>query len=186
MAFGSGKHTISLEDIMMRVSEFDILQYYFNVSVLPTVIQSPLRKDNHPSFGLYTKDGIRVKYVDFATKESGGLLDLLMKYWGENYSSTLDRIWEDLPNFSTSNSCFKPIECKKVSVYNKRYSKTELKCKVREWKDYDIRYWESYGITLEWLKFADVYPISHKIVVKDSNLYVFGADKYAYLMDQST
>lgn len=55
-----------------------------------------------------------------------------------------------------------------------------MQCKVREWRDYDIKYWESYGVPLKWLKYADVYPISHKIIIKNGNNYVFGADKYAY------
>ena len=46
-----------------------------------------------------------------------------------------------------------------------------MKCKTREWKDYDIIYWESYGISLKWLKYAEVYPISHKIVEKDGKKY---------------
>ena len=56
----------------------------------------------------------------------------------------------------------------------------DLQCKVREWRDYDIAYWASYGISLEWLKYADIYPISHKIVIREGQRYVFGADKYAY------
>ena len=33
---------------------------------------------------------------------------------------------------------------------------------------------------MKWLKYADVYPISHKIVIKDNKSYAFGADRYAY------
>ena len=55
-----------------------------------------------------------------------------------------------------------------------------MECKVREWRKHDIEYWESYGISLEWLKYANVHPISHKIIIKKGQRYVFGADKYAY------
>jgi hypothetical protein len=60
-------------------------------------------------------------------------------------------------------------------------SNVELKCRIREWRDYDIEYWASYGIDLQWLKWAEVYPISHKIIVRDGREMVFGADKYAYV-----
>ena len=57
----------------------------------------------------------------------------------------------------------------------------DLQVRVREWRDYDIEYWASYGVSLKWLKYADVYPISHKIVITtDNQRYVFGAQKYAY------
>jgi hypothetical protein len=43
---------------------------------------------------------------------------------------------------------------------------TKIQVKVRPWKDYDLEYWKSYGISKEWLKYAEVYPISHKIITK--------------------
>lgn len=179
MAFASGEHSITLEDVLSKTTEFDILYHYFNVNKLPTIIHSPLRQDNRPSFGLYTLDGKRVHYTDLATKNRGGLFDLLMKYWGESYKDMLKHLWEDLPNFSNANVQFNSIKSKRT--YQSLKSRNiDLQCKVREWRDYDLEYWGSYGISLDWLKYADVYPISHKIVIKDGQRYVFGADKYAY------
>ena len=181
MAFASGEHSITLEDVLARTTEFDILYHYFNVSELPTIIHSPLRQDNRPSFGLYTLDGKRVHYTDLATKDRGGLFDLLMKYWGESYKDMLNHLWKDLPNFSNANVQFNSMKSEKTYQYQSLKSRNiDLQCKVREWRDYDIEYWASYGISLEWLKYADVYPISHKIVIRDGQRYVFGADKYAY------
>lgn len=181
MAFASGEHSITLEDVLARTTEFDILYHYFNVSELPTIIHSPLRQDNRPSFGLYTLDGKRVHYTDLATKDKGGLFDLLMKYWGESYKDMLNHLWKDLPNFSNANVQFNSIKSERTYQYQSLKSRNiDLQCKVREWRDYDIEYWASYGISLKWLKYADIYPISHKIVIRDGQRYVFGADKYAY------
>lgn len=174
-----GEHSITLEDVLLRTTEFDILSYYFGVNELPTVIHSPLRKDSNPSFGLYTLDGKRVHFTDFATKDKGGLFDLLMKYWGESYKDMLKHLWEDLSNFPSASVRLNSI--KEGKTYQSLSGRSnDLQCKVREWRDYDIEYWKSYGISLEWLKYADVYPISHKIVISDGHRYVFGADKYAY------
>ena len=181
MAFASGEHSITLEDVLARTTEFDILYHYFNVSELPTIIHSPLRQDNRPSFGLYTLDGKRVHYTDLATKDRGGLFDLLMKYWGESYKGMLNHLWKDLPNFSNANVQFNSMKSERTYQYQSLKSRNiDLQCKVREWRDYDIEYWASYGVSLEWLKYADIYPISHKIVIRDGQRYVFGADKYAY------
>lgn len=181
MAFGNGEHSITLEDVLARTTEFGILYHYFNVSELPTVIHSPLRQDSRPSFGLYTLDGKRVHYTDLATKDRGGLFDLLMKYWGESYKGMLNHLWKDLPNFSNANVQFNSMKSERSYQYQSLKSRNiDLQCKVREWRDYDIEYWASYGISLEWLKYADIYPISHKIVIRDGQRYVFGADKYAY------
>lgn len=179
MAFSSGKSSVSLDDILSKVTEADILSYYLGVTEVPCIINSPLRQDRRPSFGLYSSDGIRIFYIDLATKDSGGLFDLLGKMWNCGFKEVLNKIDEDISKFcgGASIHSYTPCAVRSTSNYNKD---TDLQCKVRDWRDYDIEYWASYGITLEWLKYAEVYPISHKIVIKDGHRYVFGADKYAY------
>ena len=179
MAFSSGKSSVSLDDILSKVTEADILSYYLGVTEVPCIINSPLRQDKRPSFGLYSSDGIRIFYIDLATKDSGGLFDLLGKMWNCGFKEVLSKINKDISKFCSGASIhsYTPCAIRSTSSYNKD---TDLQCKVRDWRSYDIEYWASYGITLEWLKYAEVYPISHKIIIKDGQRYVFGADKYAY------
>lgn len=179
MALSSGNSSVSLEDILSKVTEADILSFYLGITEVPTIINSPLRVDKRPSFGLYSTDGKRIFYTDFSTRDRGGLFDLLGKMWGCSYKGVLTRINNDIPKFCGSASIhpYSPCKIKGKSNYNRD---SDLQCKIREWRDYDIEYWASYGISLEWLKYAEVYPISHKIIIKDGNRYVFGADKYAY------
>ena len=179
MAISKGKSSVSLDDILSKVTEADILSYYLGVTEVPCIINSPLRQDRRPSFGLYSSDGIRIFYIDLATKDSGGLFDLLGKMWNCGFKEVLNKINKDISKFcgGASIHSYTPCAIRSTSSYNKD---TDLQCKVRDWRDYDIEYWASYGITLEWLKYAEVYPISHKIIIKDGHRYVFGADKYAY------
>ena len=179
MAINIGKPNIGLEELLTKVSELDIINHYFGVTQVPCIISSPLRPDNHPSFGFYSLDGKKIHWKDLATKDSGGIFDLLGKYWGESYNNVLAHIWEDLPKISHITSCNVLKEERVIST--KAYNENiDLKCKVREWKKHDLEYWESYGISLKWLKYADVYPISYKIVIKNNSRFVFAADKYAY------
>lgn len=179
MAFSSGYSSISLNDILSRVTEADILSFYLGITEVPCIINSPLRKDKRPSFGLYSPDGNRIYYTDLSTKDRGGIFDLLGQMWGCSYKDVLIRINNDILKFNkgTNIKTYTPCNIRSTSTYNKD---TDLQCKIREWRDYDIEYWASYGITLEWLKYAEVYPISHKIVIKEGKKYIFGADKYAY------
>ena len=178
MAIGKSNPSVTLDDILSKTTEVDILAYYLGVTEIPCIIHSPLRIDNNASFGLYSRDEHRIFYVDFATKERGSTFDILSQLWGCNYMETLAKIANDIPKFTTRISNVKANVDKMPKV--SRLNSTELQCKVRDWASYDIEYWESYGITLEWLKYAEVYPISHKIIIKDGRKYVFGADKYAY------
>lgn len=178
MAIGKSNPSVTLDDILSKTTEVDILAYYLGVTEIPCIIHSPLRVDNNASFGLYSRDGYRIFYIDFATKERGSTFDILSQLWGYNYMETLAKIASDIPKFTTKISNIKQNASKASRV--SRLNSTELQCKVRDWASYDIEYWKSYGISIDWLKYAEVYPISHKIIIKDGKRYVFAADKYAY------
>ena len=167
----------SLEEL--KISDADILSKYLGITQIPCVIQSPLRSDNRPSFGLYSPDGTHINYIDFGTKDKGNTLTLLSKMWNTDTYNTIKKINDEIGLISNSHGII-TLNKSNNRVVIKKSVNTDLKCKIREWKDYDIKYWESYGISLKWLKLAEVYPISHKIIVKNNHSYVFKADKYAY------
>ena len=181
MAFGVPKNSVSLEDIMNRVTEIDILSFYFNIKEIPCVIHSPFREDNRPSFGLYLSKSGRIYYKDYATNESGGIFDLLGNLWKCDYKKVLERINKDILKINKGNIKVNNITNSIIVRNNKEHnSNSDLQCKVREWRNYDIEYWSQYGISLKWLKYAEVYPISHKIIIKNQHRYIFKADKLAY------
>lgn len=181
MAVSKGESSVTLSDILEKITEANILSFYLGVTEIPCIIHSPLRKDNRPSFGLYSPNGKRIYFVDFATKDRGGIFDLLCQMWGCSYKEVLIRINKDIPKLCSigTPNVHKHIPCTVRSTIECKKS-TDLQCKVRDWASYDVEYWESYGISLDWLKYAEVYPISHKIIIKNGNKYVFKADKYAY------
>lgn len=170
--------TVGKQGLLEIVDECSLAGLYLGIKKLPCVITSPLRVDNHPSFSLYTRDGKTVYYRDFATGEKGSFLELLQKLWSLDYDKVIDRIYKDIDNPSSIKVDL--LNHNKPILKSLDETTTILECKTREWRDYDIEYWKSYGITLEWLKYADVYPISHKIIIKDGKRMVFPADKYAY------
>lgn len=178
MPFSSGRPSVSLQEVLSVTTEAIIASHYLGIKAIPCLIQSPLRQDNHPSFGIYSPNGTEVNYIDFSTRESGRIFKLLSKIWNIPYEEVYTRIYKD---FNQSNS-ITPINIVASNIKTKGYNTNSIKIevKIRKWENYDIEYWESYGISLEWLKYAEVYPISHKIVTKDGQKYIFGADKYAY------
>ena len=174
----SGKSSFTLDDVLRVASEAQIVSYYLGILKVPCIINSPLRQDKHPSFGLYSPNGTEINYIDFSTRDSGTIFTLLKNMWNLDYPEVFKRICQDFSKFNSKATVIKSSKCDTTSQVSS--SNIDMKCKVREWKDYDLEYWASYGITLPWLKYANVYPISHKIIVKDGKEFVFGADKYAY------
>ena len=161
-----------------KVDDFALCSKYLGVTKLPCLINNPARNDCNPSLGLYSR-GNRVYWKDFATKERGGICDLLSQMWHCEYYEVLDRIAQDFKDDQTHN-IVRNQENKHRHCINIG-DDVELKVKTRDWRSYDIKYWESYGISLKWLKFAEVYPVSHKIIMKNNHQYTFGVDKHAYV-----
>lgn len=180
MAFSSGRKSTNLEELLAHVSEIDIASYYLNLTEIPCVISSPLRRDDNPSFGIYTFDGTKIRYTDFATGDKGSIFDLLSHFWGIPYGKVIDKISKELIQKKIDKSVVSTVNNGYTKVIIKDKIKPKIEVKVRNWKKYDEEYWNSYGISIDWLKYADVHPISHKIITKDKKRYTFGADKYAY------
>lgn len=176
----SGESSVSLEDIYKVTTEAEITHYYLGISSIPCKINSPLRLDRSPSFGLFSPNGSRITWIDFSSGERGGIFDLLGKMWNTNFKETLARIYKDFSKFNGTVKIESTGHVPMTPHINVGNNDVTMECKVREWRKHDIEYWESYGISLEWLKYANVHPISHKIIIKKGQRYVFGADKYAY------
>lgn len=168
-----GSDSTSIEKVNDLYSDFDVAHKYLGITCVPEVINSPLRQDNNPSLGLFINSKTNgLWFKDFGSGEGGSLYDLLAKMWNVSKDRVYKRILEDMPA---------PALIRKhgAKVYRKSAGKIEVR--VREWKDYDIAYWDSYGISLPWLKFGEIYPISHIIITKNGHSYPIPAEKYAYV-----
>lgn len=172
MSFGKCKQSICLDDILNKVSETDILNYYLGISVLPALINSPFRQDKNPSVSIFINNNNNIIFKDFGTHKSYNLWSFFEEYWKCSYEEVITKIHNDLNKLSKSNV--------KINITrNKQYihKSSTVNVTIREWRDYDLKYWESYGISLKWLKFGRIYPISHIFI----NNNRFSAEKYAYV-----
>lgn len=171
-----GNRSINTEELS-KYNDFSLLEYYFGITEVPSIINSPLRVDNNPSFSLYWSQG-KIYFYDFGTKETGDIYDLIGKKFNLTLQEVLLKIISDNPkssSISNSNHIFYKNKLKLPS-------NNSLEVKTRDLQSYDIEYWESYGISKEMLKFSRTYPISHIIITKENGkTYYFPAEKYAYV-----
>lgn len=185
MVIGKTSSSISKTEIFNKVSETQVLSTVFpEITSIPCRISSPLRDDLHPSFSIYMDNGGHIRYKDHADSSvHGGLLDLLCAYWKCTFNQALEKICNLM--ILKSDVTIKP---KQIRTFTRKEasSLTSIQVKVRPWRDYDYAYWESYGVSKKWLHYAEIYPISYKIINKKSSpsdkgrQYIFPADKYAY------
>jgi hypothetical protein len=80
------------------------------------------------------------------------------------------------------------IKSKQIKTLTRREANelTKIQVAVRPWRDYDYEYWASYGIEKQWLKYAEIYAISHKIITKKDKetgkikKYIFSVPKLSF------
>ena len=143
------------------MSDRDILSRYIGITRLPCKIQSPLREDDrNPSFIINEKND-KVYWYDFGLGEGGSLFDLLCRLWNVDYREALLKIHLDtasrIPRFSLIRK-YKG----KVNVV----SNSTISVKIREWKDWDVEFWNSFGISQKFCEWANVHPVSHAFFTK--------------------
>lgn len=176
MAFRRCNRSVGLDALLGKTSEFDIMRFYLNIDVLPALINSPLRQDRNASVSIFSPDGVKVFYKDFGTGEHGSIFDLLGRMWNRTFSETITKIWDDIDRVKHNRI---NLNRTRRGVIHK--SNSILEVRTRQWFDYDIEYWSSYGISMEWLKFGDVYPISHILITRDNITKIIPAEKLAYV-----
>lgn len=176
MAFRRCNRSVGLDVLLGKTSEFDIMRFYLNIDVLPALINSPLRQDRNASVSIFSPDGVKVFYKDFGTGEHGSIFDLLGRMWNRTFSETITKIWDDIDKVKHNRI---NLNRTRRGVIHK--SNSILEVRTRQWFDYDMEYWNSYGISREWLEFGDVYPISHILITMDNITKIIPAEKLAYV-----
>ena len=150
---GRGRRTITKDEVLECISEAEILHNYLSITKVPCRINSPLRRDRKPSVGIFSPDGVSIRYVDFATGDRGNIFQLLSKMWNLSYQDTLNKILEN--SFEASNS-IKITRSNICSITASSHSKVSIGIVKRGWQKHDLDYWQSYGVSKKWLDYAQI------------------------------
>lgn len=171
------------KDVFRLLKEEEIFAYYIPNLVINGRFQSPLgEKDKHPSFSVFWSYR-KHKYIfkDFRYGYTGDAVDLVRYLF--NFIDNTTACMKIFRDFNISgfkiHSSIKASDgnhSKIIKSIPRSKKKISLKVTVREWKDYDLKFWSKFGINLEALQFGDIYPISHYFI----NGSIRIADKYAY------
>ena len=171
--FSKGRKSIDFSVFRNNIDDLNLLSKYLGIDKVPVLTNSPFRQDRNPSFALFYDSSGKIRYKDFATGETGNVFDILCKAWGMSYVEVMRTLIND-DGITSMMSQSQPARSRKNSD-------TVVEVKVRRWLKHDVEYWSSFGISVNFLKFAEVYPISHIFFVKEGKTDVIEADKYAYV-----
>lgn len=128
--YGRTKSSLSKEDILSYVRSEDIAAFYFGITEIPCLINSPLRKDNNPSFAFFTYND-NIIYKDFATGDSGDVFKALCCLWCKDIGDTLNNIYSDIKDKKIINTVFAEKTSKARTVV-RHVGKTHLDVAIRD------------------------------------------------------
>lgn len=184
MIIGKTTNSVSKKEILEKYSETRILKAVFpEITELPCKMCSPFRIDKYPSFSVFVTNEGKVRYRDFGNSEQGSLYDMLGKLWSCTFNEVLSKIERLMSKGEIPDLAVKSASTSQKGTSNRIM---DLQVTIRKWRDYDYEYWNAYGITDKWLRYAEVYPISHKIITIQNKFtgkpekHTFPADKHAY------
>jgi hypothetical protein len=177
------KQELNAKNVLNLISEEDIYKQYLPDNFkFRTAFSSPFREDKHASFII---GGVErnYRYKDFATGEVGNCFNFVMNLYKLDFNQALIQIIEDFNishNFiySSPYAIQNKIQAKYLNYKSNSLNlgSTSLLIKSREFNEEDLKYWKSYGISLEYLKKGRIVAISHYFI----NNVMYIAEKYAY------
>ena len=177
---------LTIENILKKVSSYQIFKFYCPDLEIKKVTNSPLRTDKKASAGLFVdKDTREVLYNDLGSEDFGNWIWFLKKLYGIEFKDVLNIVNRDM-GLELMGSGGKYIATEQINSrivddvdLEKQTIDLHLNVSKRNWQQHDADYWLGYGINRELLG-EETYPIYS---------YWFNdwksvrAEKYAYAYD---
>lgn len=144
----------SFKDIINEIGEINIFRYYVPNLKINQVSLSVFRKENHPSFLVYEKEG-KIKYKDFGScNYKGDCIDLVCQLYSLNKHEAIIKIQEDFgllkPN--SSQELKKVIDSLPISKITKKKTAPDIVVATRSFNSEELSYWNDYYQDIEDLK----------------------------------
>ena len=155
--------TISVDEILKRVSEQDIFKYYIKgYDGTTKKFCSEIRRDSLPTVGIKVMPSGKYIYKDFGTGDTFTVFDYVQIKYGIDFYSTLKLIVKDLGLMDLK---FEKPKTKDLSIVSNISSESHSNVQMRivpiEFTQKGLNYWSEYNINKELLERYKVKQISH-------------------------
>ena len=138
--------TMSLKDLLDKLSDLDIYTYYLGKVKLGKLINSPLRADDkNPSFAIF-KGKNDLLFKDHGSGEAGNALKFIKLYKGINSREGLERELLRIVRHANPNQVIKS------NTYSTTNFNTDIGIVRQPFTDVDKQYWKQFHIGIDTLK----------------------------------
>ena len=179
MIKGAKRH--DLEDILRKVSEYEIYRYYVGHDfVLGRAFYSPFRKETNPSFSIIVSKSGKLHHLDYGDpSKRGDCVDFVCQlYIGMTYERALKMIARD---FGLNESLRGDKE--RVIVEAPEKKETLIQVVVRKFDTAELKYWGDHHITEKELKENDIYPVKKLYLNRERIMLPSTELVFGYLME---
>lgn len=180
-------YKLTSETILERISQYDIYRHYIGRNfTLGTAINSPLRKENNPSFVINQKNG-QYYHLDYAHSDfRGDCFDLVKQMFGLSFDQALSKIEQDFGLASSSSGNIRSVLKPVYTQPKQEKSYRTIQVEPKSFTPGELKYWGDYYQGLPELKAENVYSVGKLFLDKQrftlgGNEMVFGylyEDKY--------
>lgn len=200
--------SVNKEYIFSKLSQVTIFSTYFNLPAAiiqhcidtGELICSPIRNDVHPTFGFRYDNRNKLKAKDFAGYFWGDCFDAVAFVISQsehkqiNIANKSDFIYVLKHIVATHRDIFYGsakdevlMQSIRASVENIKKKQPNIELVCRDWYEEDQRYWQQFGVTLQYLNTQFVYPVEQYYIERNINpepKYYYNQNDpcYAYLL----
>jgi len=148
---------ITKEYILSRTSQEEIFERYLGIPVeYKIMFKSPFREDRNPTCNFKKHQSGVITFKDWAGHFYGDCFNVVELIFNCSYYKALDRIAIDF-NLK-DGEVVEIIDFKKLSIPQEI---RVIKIKKKAYKDSDLEYWNSFGISIKTLNNYKVVPVEY-------------------------
>lgn len=171
--------------LLSRHSEEYYMSAYLGVPITKDLFCSTLRVDHRPTCSFFrTRNGV-LKMKDFQTGFLGDFIDVVMFKRKVSYYEAIKIIANDfdiIPDkkLEKTTDVITNFAEDKTTVVEKN-SPAKIQITIGEWSDRDLNWWKQFGITLDTLKYFNVFRADY-VFLNDNIISVYSEHdpSYAY------
>ena len=173
--------TMSLKDLLDKLTDYDIYSYYVGQFKIGKLFNSPLRSDDkNPSFAIFKGMNGGLFFKDHGSGEGGNAIKFVKLYKNINTKDELERELLRIVRKMNPNSG----NAIRTYSYSVDSGPTDIGIVRQPFTDADKQYWKQFHISIDTLKKFQVFSIKYFLcnrVVRGT--YKENSPMYAYKVD---
>lgn len=173
--FSNVPEKVDKEFILSNVSEEDIFTAY-GLPIQQGKFCSPLRADKRPTCNFFRNKTNRLYYRDWGTNHRFDAIGFVQWKFRISFGQALFRIWQDL---ILGNSSSLPSKIGHNTIHITKKEPARIRIKKRPFSITDSQWWEAFGISLNTLRYYNVYAVE-RVWLNDKSHYLYNSKDICY------